>query len=382
MLNFEEEIITEKGVLKISVIGVGNTGNQVAALAKERGIESVIAVNSSQKDLETVKDKIHTLLIGDTKGAGKDRNQAKEFIKKSIGTIIEQKHLDSVCDGKDVVFIVTSTGGGTGSGMGPILHAVLSATYPKTHFILAGVSPTISESLAAQQNSLEWLQEMKKTNPTYMIYDNGNYSDQGTDMFRLVNSDIVEDMLVIRGDYQLDTPLTSIDERDSMKLYTTKGRLVIGRIKDVSEKDIESKSIEDRIISQIKNSAHAEVQYDNVLRRQGLIVNLSNKMYKTIDQNLSTIRGVFGEPIESFEHLAIDDRNQDTTVSMVLSGLSFPDDRIAKTLKRIKEVQDSLGKEKASILDEIDLTDVSGLRKEDSEPASPSDIKDILAMFD
>ena len=55
-------------MLKIGVIGIGNTGNQVAALAKERLNVPVIAINSSEKDLETVPDTIPKKLIKDKDG--------------------------------------------------------------------------------------------------------------------------------------------------------------------------------------------------------------------------------------------------------------------------------------------------------------------------
>ena len=68
-------------MLKVSVVGIGNAGSQVAALAQEKlGIE-VLAINSSEKDLETIPQSVPHILIGDTKGAGKERGAAKKFLK-------------------------------------------------------------------------------------------------------------------------------------------------------------------------------------------------------------------------------------------------------------------------------------------------------------
>lgn len=373
-----------KPMLKVSVIGVGNAGNQIAARAFRRGIKNVIAINSSEKDLNTVRDEINTLLIGDSKGAGKDRSNAKEFIKKGISSIIQEKHLDDSIVNQDVVFIVTSTGGGTGSGMGPVLHAVLSATFPKTHFIIVGILPSLNESLAAQQNSLEWLREMKQSNPTYMLYDNGNREDKGAiEMLTSINDEIVNDMLVVQGDYQKDTPYSSIDEKDSMKLYTTRGRLVIGQIKDFNEKDLELRTIEDRLISSIKVSAHSELEYDRVIKRQGLIINLNNNLYRTLDTNIPEVHNAFGEPIEGFEHLVIENAVP-SFVATVMAGLSFPDDRISKTLQRIEKIQEALTEEKASILDSVNLDSIAGLRSEkknEEAEAAPVDINELMKMY-
>ena len=45
-------------MLKVGIIGIGNTGNQIATLAMKRLNIPVIAVNSSEKDLETVPDAV------------------------------------------------------------------------------------------------------------------------------------------------------------------------------------------------------------------------------------------------------------------------------------------------------------------------------------
>ena len=75
-------------MLNVGVIGLGNTGNQIAALASQMLKIPVLAVNSSQKDLETVTDTIPKRLIVDadglSQGAGKNRQLAKKYLKDSI----------------------------------------------------------------------------------------------------------------------------------------------------------------------------------------------------------------------------------------------------------------------------------------------------------
>lgn len=364
-------------MLKVSVIGIGNAGNQVAALAKQAGFDAM-ALNSSDKDLSTVKSIVTTLVVGDEKGAGKDRNTAKAFIKESIRELLAEKYLDDVLIGKDIVNIVSSTGGGTGSGMAPLLQAILSNMYPKTHFIVTGILPPVSESLAGQQNSLEYLQEMKKTNPTYMLYDNGKFEKLGTvSMFRNINSEIVEDMKVIRGDYQITTPYSSIDEKDAMKIYQTPGRLVIGRASGFREKDIDEQTIEQRIINAIKNGSQVELETDRKVKRLGLIVNLSSGLYETMDGTVPEIKKAFGEPIEGFEHVAIGDQVESNAI-LLMSGLNFPDDRIVKTMQKIEEVQSKLTASRTSILESIETDAIAEMRKDSERKAPTMELDDIL----
>ena len=71
----------EKTMLDVAVIGIGNTGNQVASLAQDRLKIPVLAINSSAKDLETVPSSVPKKLIssadGLSQGAGKNRALAK-----------------------------------------------------------------------------------------------------------------------------------------------------------------------------------------------------------------------------------------------------------------------------------------------------------------
>ena len=129
-------------MLKVAIVGIGNAGNQVAELAKKtKGIEG-IAINSSEKDISTVSA-VKAIVIGDEKGAGKDRNIAKEFIQKSARKLLSESEFTDVIVNNEVIFVVSSTGGGTGSGMAPVLTDVLTRVYPTKRFILVGILPPI-----------------------------------------------------------------------------------------------------------------------------------------------------------------------------------------------------------------------------------------------
>lgn len=368
-------------MLKVGLIGIGNAGNQVVKLGKEAGFDAV-ALNSSERDLATVADVVTTVTVGDEKGAGKDRNVAKQFIKQAAPELLSDGIFNEVVDNKDIVVVIASAGGGTGSGMAPSLQAVLQAIYPQTHFIIAGIVPTISESLAAQQNALEYLQEMKKSNPTYMLYDNMKFESLGpVSMIRRVNAEIIEDLRVLRGDYQISTPYTSIDEKDAMKIYQTPGRLVISRATNFKEKDIDDKSIEQRLVDAVKSGAHVELETDRIIKRLGLIINLPQALYQSLDVTLPTVKKSFGESIEGFEHIAVGENYEPRTI-ITMSGLSFPDDRVEKTIQRIEEVKSKLTEQKASILDSYSVDSLSEARRdEDNAVAANINPLDIFNNY-
>ena len=152
-------------MLKVGFIGVGNTGNQIASLAQTK-IENmpVVAINSSQKDLDTIPETVKKFLItdkkGESQGAGKNRTLAKTYLKDSILALINDQEMKAFCSTLEVVFVCGSTGGGTGSGVTPLLLSALSQIYPDTLFILIGIGPVESEALTAQVNTLEYLKEL------------------------------------------------------------------------------------------------------------------------------------------------------------------------------------------------------------------------------
>ena len=154
-------------MLNVGVIGLGNTGNQIASLAYEQLKIPVMAVNSSEKDLETINNNIPKKLItdadGESKGAGKNRQLAKKYLKDSIMTFLSSEDVQDFVGDLDVLFIVSSTGGGTGSGTSLIMSSIIASMFVDVHVITIGVLPVMNEALSAHVNTLEYLNELYST---------------------------------------------------------------------------------------------------------------------------------------------------------------------------------------------------------------------------
>lgn len=372
-------------MLNVCIIGIGNCGNQIADLAfREKHIPGV-AINSSSKDLQNVKS-IPKLTIGDEKGAGKDRMTAKTFVKEKVKTLLSHENLNELIEPQDVVFVVSSIGGGTGSGMAPMMTDILSRKYPNKRFIIIEVYAPIKESIGAQQNSIEFLEEVKSNLPnvTYMCYDNNRFANMSTsEMMERVNGEIIEHIDIIRGQYLYATPYNSIDEKDMLRFLTTAGRLAIYDYQYFNEKDLDSSTIEETLIDIIKNeSANVEIERDKIIKRFGVITNLNERLNKEFNSSCDKVKELIGEPIESFEHIYItNDKDEDNRVILILSGLSIPDDRIMKITQRINEGLEELGKQKeSSILDELEYDNLKDLRKDENTNTS-LDLDDVFSKF-
>ena len=375
-------------MIRLGLIGIGNCGNQVVSLAKETKDIPGIAINTSDKDLENVKN-LTVFKIGSSKGAGKSRDKAKAYVKQMMKQLLSQEKFKSHIDENDVVAVVASTGGGTGSGISVMLTHLLSTMYVDKRFILVHVLPSLKESLAAQQNTIEYLKEMNNFNATYMSYDNGCKDGLPSNvMMKQMNEEIVEDLSVIRGDYLLSTPFTSIDEEDLTKILEVPGRLVVHRVYDIKEKDIDKVGIEDILIQKLTDTTYStELHNDDRVMKMGVILNVTEKLSNKIDTNFTEFKNQIGNPIEGFEHIAIIEpsMNLKNRAIVISSGLSLPEDRIEKINERIQEILDEIEKQKQvnSILDTIETDKIKGLRgiRNDSNGPDEIDIDDFLSKY-
>lgn len=374
-------------MLRVGVIGIGNAGNQIAdgIKARDTGIDA-IALNSSENDMTSLNH-VSTVIIGDEKGAGKDRNIAKSFIQKEIKKVMVQGEIISLIENNDVIFVPAGAGGGTGSGQSPVLTDILKRKYPNKIFINIGVLPSLKESVAAQENALEYLRELSGFNATYMLYDNNRRHFETTSRaLENVNSEIIEDIITLRGEYQYVTPFTSIDEKDGTKILSTPGRILVARAEGFKEKDLDDKSIEERLLHNLNVSAHAEMDRDQIVKRMGIISNLNTKINNIFDSSLPRFKEIVGEPVEGFEHIYINPSEDNTNrVIAVMSGLSMPDDRLTKIVQRIDEVTEQLMVTKSSsVLKNADVGIIRELRDTGDQGNSDGtdiDYDDIFSQY-
>ena len=380
-------------MLKVGIIGLGNTGNQIASLAFEKLHIPVIAVNSSEKDLETISASIPKKLISDAKGqsqgAGKNRQLAKKYLKDTIMNFLSSEDIQSfVCD-LDILFIASSTGGGTGSGTSLIMTNIISSMFPDVRVITIGVLPVMSEALSAHVNTLEYLNELYGTleNQTYILYDNDRYANMPSyKMMEYVNSEIVKDIDVLRCTYNYTTKYDSIDEQDALRLTSFSGRILIARLEDIKERDLDTTTIEDLLIKKIKNCAHVEMQRDQKVEATGLIVNLSDAVSSDFDNHLPKVRDFIGSPNHDFNHIYInDDRKMSNNVFLIMSGLSVINDRISKTTDRIEEIEEKQRiREEENALNTMSVSNLSDKIASKDRPKTYKDVQnvDLKNIFD
>ncbi len=334
-------------MLRVGVIGCGNAGNQTVSAMKNKYKEiPVLAINCSENDLATVDKSITRKVVGDGKGAGKNRAESKKFLAQGVSDLVSDDDMKAFMRELDIVFIVSSTGGGTGSGMSLLLTKILSKGFPDVFPIPVGIVPSISEAQSTQSNSLEYLTELYTLleDPTYMLYDNEKGSGMPTSrMMEAVNNQIVEDINVLRGYYNTLTKYTSIDEKDAKVLITTPGRLLVASLYNLSDKMLETKGVDEMLCDYLKTGGyHVPIQRDKIVMRMGVVVNMYTDLLSEFDSSIPKVQALIGSAVEGFEHLSeTDNRKLPNHVFLILAGLSKVNDRIAMINDRIHQIIDA-----------------------------------------
>lgn len=334
--------------LKIGVVGVGNAGNQVV-VAAEKSNFNCYAINTSKNDLddEIVNKNINSSLIGDGRGAGKIRSLAKDaFIenlkrtgaekapKSSVDELgeplFEQEKFLALCENNDIIIVVGSTSGGTGSGICPLLCNRIKAAYPQKILIYMGILPKIGESLKCHSNSIECVNEMLVNNIPYMLFDLAHYEEVPDDKaYVQVANEIVTAISVIRGDYLSTSPIQMMDERDRLVLFTQPGFMTIYKIDKVDQKMLDQKSIQEHLIDKIKRSPMAPIQKDGIVKYMGLVINLPEEMEEDVRSgNMSVLTEYTGIPIDIYKNYAITNSPYGELI-LIMSGLTLPFNRLS-----------------------------------------------------
>lgn len=372
-------------MLNSGIIGVGNCGNQVCLKAHSRLGIDVLAINSSEEDLARMPDSISKILIGDSKGVGKNRLEAKKFLQPKVVQLIKSPEFIDFMD-KDVVYVVSSCGGGTGSGITPMLVDILKRTFPDVNIIAIGAMPSDKESLTTQSNGLEYLKELFGIEGiTYMLYDNGKNFDTPSHMvLPVINDAIVDDIEVLMGTYQVPTDLNSIDRKDSIRLTSIPGSLRVVSRKDIREKDLDNKTIGKMLVEAMKESRHVDFQRDKVLKGLGVISNLSETISMQFDSSVPELMEFVGEPkLVDFQHTAINkDDAMLNSVFAIMSGMSRPNDYIAELQERVNRMVEH---HKEVRTDDVEI-DISGVAAIKEEPVKETEevavnIDDIMLKY-
>lgn len=193
----EKKASNQKANFFIICVGQGgyNLGN---AIKNKIGIsnEDILAINMSQADLSQANVS-YKYKFGRTEGAGKNRDLSKQEFKNdnTIFNEIVTKFENRLFRPNNIVLVCFSTGGGTGSGVAPMLTTKLTQYFLSKkdnvdlvnmpHVLGIGILPIINAGFDAGEKSYQ--------NSLESLYDINKAVEKKLATFTIINNDIVNE---------------------------------------------------------------------------------------------------------------------------------------------------------------------------------------------
>ncbi|RDY88605.1 cell division protein FtsZ [Bacillus amyloliquefaciens] len=311
-------------------IGVGQAGGSVADEAMKRGFHSV-AINYSLSDLNSlvnVQDKLH--LVG-TEGVGKDRSIATKHMKNNWESSIEFIKNTMEKPSVQVIFVVFSAAGGTGSGVAPILLEFLNECLTHKTIVAVPILPDNNEVLVNQMNSLELLGDLSMPETCVLPLDNqmvlskyeGKISESR--LYKETNKMFLDLVEVLLNYTDRGSKISTLDRKDLNQLFDTPGIMTIAQT-DLTEFTNGGKyfdKLHEDIQKSWNNSIFTPVEFENVMRA-GVILDVHEFLTEHISYN--ELFNVFDNkmPLDLFKgHY-----DKGSRAITILSGLTWINERM------------------------------------------------------
>jgi cell division GTPase FtsZ len=286
----------------IGFLGVGQAGANIV-LGFERLGYNTAYLNTSKEDLNSLKYAKHKIHIRGGEGASKNRKAVLQLAAESIDEIIND--VLSVLT-QEYIMIIFSAGGGTGSGLGPVLASYLSRIGRKV--MCATILPSEKESPKTCENAYNTCVDISSIEGIGAVFllDNSRHEDKFA-----INDIFVKDvdaLLTLNN----CSKFGNIDKSEIKTLLSTQGISVITR-------QSKAKSTAPFIIQ-----SFAENIYTHIEEKAPVVVGISTTN-KSL--NYDDIYCEIGYPYDDFRGVS-----NSSTLCMA-SGYLWP-------LKRLEELKD------------------------------------------
>lgn len=327
-------------MLSFKVIGAGAAGNKAAIKLAENGfnLNDIILINSTSRDIPE-KYRNNSIIFGTSAdtlgGCGKEREVGKRLIltDMKMGNI----SLDGIADpNTNAVIIVSSTEGGSGSAVTPILAKYIKGVLGLPVIIVLFFG--FNSDVRGMQNSIEICQELSDDCGVIGI-SNAKFLDTANQnkikAEQLANEEFVKFVNILSGS-NINAADQNIDDTDLFKLVITPGYMCIGsaNVSKVKNREQFNKNINEAI----DNSKLLDIS-EKGAKRIGVIFDTPEEMADSVDYNAHTIQNRYGIPYEMFTHI----QNQSSgEVTWIAAGLPLP-------LKEVKEIYENYMKASSNV---------------------------------
>lgn len=334
--------------MRTRLIGLGAAGNKAAIEAVERGIipcNNVMLLNSTLKDIPadyiTRNGAVCYQFTGAYGGCGKERSRSYELCSATLENddIKLGQFLGVDTDEEaELVVLVSSTEGGTGSGASPLVADYINQVYglPVHIFGLAG----FEDDVRGMRNTVDFFKDMKDTFAVECISNQRFLGDAKGNRLKaeaLANTEFATKLSVLMG-IAIRDAVHNIDPTDLLKLSTQTGYMMI-----------ESYIFKDKIKTQaqFQQAVTEMIAHSKALdpagseKKLGVIINIREEATDYIDY--SEIENKFGVPYERYEHIQHEEEMPEF-ISFIAGGLDMPIESVEETYNKYKESLEKVNK--------------------------------------
>lgn len=334
----------------IAILGIGQFGGNIADIAEQFGFTTG-AMNLCKEDLKSLKYVQSKLHLGRSFGAGKNRSEAIEVIKENYEDVAEW--IKKIYNDEDIkiVYVSFSTGGGSGSGIGPLIIDLMSDIMPEKKWGAITALPFEDEGISVNANTISCIEELTSVEnlaTTFVIDNNKVYSRIRTsikDVFDYTNKKMMAHLDSFINYTTYSSKLGNLDMNDFLKILSVRGNAVMNSIIIPDNFELTEDSLSKLIESEINNSIFADIEFDRNIIRAGMIYELSDNQIKYI--NNGKIFKNIGKPFDLYQGFYNTNKG---IISPILSGLSFPNSTLEKidisVFKEEQQMQERLSNSK------------------------------------
>lgn len=329
-------------MVNVKVIGIGAAGNKAAIDLVRNCVlneSDILLMNTTLQDIPEMYKNRSLLFNTNTSagGCGKERSKSQEFIQKFIeGDDHLAEAINQLVNPNDLVVIVASTEGGTGSGASPIVAAYISD--------VIGVRPQLiaftgtEDDLRGLQNTLDFFKDCAEfcegctiqtiANKKFMAETNNNKLKAE----QLANVEFANRIKVLKGQ-NIRNSDQNIDAMDHLKLVTTSGYMSIDAIStpDAIENINQFNALCENMINNSKSLSNG----GDRCTRLGIILTISDDDKDSIDWSFTKIKSQFAEVGEVFLHVQ-PSLGENSEIIVISCGMDMPIKFVTATYEKFK----------------------------------------------
>ncbi|MCM1215916.1 MAG: hypothetical protein NC548_15525 [Lachnospiraceae bacterium] len=338
--------------MKGLMIGIGAAGNKAAmAVINDQSVqiqtEDVVLINSTSKDIPKEFEGQTVILSDDDSGCGKERAVAKEYIFSAIQS--GKLDLDKKAEDYDIVIVVASLEGGTGSGSAPIVAKYADEMLGKNTHIFGFTG--FEDDPRGLQNTVEFFQEISSSVTVHMIQNKQFLRAAGNNKFKaeqLANKELALRIKLLDGTL-LKASSQNIDSTDIYKVVNTTGYTTV-EYAELTQDLVDTTDFDKICKKMIYDSKSLRTSKGQ--SRMAVIMNISPASEDAVDTQFKAFKENYGNPYECFVH-SMYEPDMPEFIAVICSGMKLPLDEVKAIYDRYLKESEEVNKEEDSFYDQV-----------------------------